>query len=171
VEEAGRQIWKQKEGEVRRMGDEIRGRDWLLLLIAAGSPGAQVDPVRIMKGAFLLTEELAAHNKPRPYQFIAYHYGPCAFEVYSDLDSLAADGLIAADANPWRRWPVYRPTAAGIKHAAALAKQLGEVWAGYIRELRAWLNRQTFESLLRFIYTKHPDYASATLLPDLGKQA
>ena len=100
-----------------------------------------------------------------------YHYGPCAFEVYADLDSLAADGLITADANPSRRWPVYRPTAAGLDRAAVLVKGIDPIWAEYIGKLRSWLDRQTFESLLRFVYTRYSAYATASLLPDLAKQS
>ena len=152
------------------MGKRIEGRDWLLLLIAAGDGQKSIDPVRVMKGAFILTKELAARGESEPYEFIPYHYGPCAPDVYGDLDSLAAEGLIVVDATPPRKWPVYRATMSGTQRAKAVAEELDEIWTDYIPRLRAWLDRQTFDSLLRTVYKLYPEYASKTLLPDLAKQ-
>lgn len=60
------------------------GRKAVTLLITA-----------LMKYAFLAQMEGELHR--RLYRFVPYHYGPCAMELYNDLKSLQADGLIAVD--------------------------------------------------------------------------
>ncbi len=153
------------------MADTAEGRDWLLRLVAAGGEGATVDPIRIMKGAFLLTQELAKHQKGTPYEFVPYHYGPCSFDVYRDLDTLVSERLLAREyPSTSRRWPIYRVTPAGLARIAELAHRLPADWSQYVLRLRAWLDQQTFESLLRYIYAAYPGYARATVLPALVPQ-
>ncbi len=49
----------------------------------------------LMKYAFLLQMEGAA--KDRLYHFVPYHYGPFARDVYTDLEALREQGLIAVE--------------------------------------------------------------------------
>jgi len=153
------------------MGTTAEGRDWLLLLAAAGGEGAVVDPIRVMKGTFLLTQELVKRQKDSPYEFVAYHYGPCSFDVYRDLDDLVSKGLLAREySSASRRWPVYRVTPAGLAWLARITGRFAEGWSEYIVRLRAWLDQQPFDSLLRYIYATYPEYAKATVLPELVPQ-
>ena len=68
-EEPGARTWKHRTSEVSDMGGETERRLWPLLLIAAGGPEATLDPVRIMKGIFLLTEQLASHDITKPLAY------------------------------------------------------------------------------------------------------
>jgi len=46
----------------------------------------------LMKYVFLTQMEGSLHR--RLYRFVPYYYGPCAMELYGDLEALANDGLI-----------------------------------------------------------------------------
>ncbi len=54
--------------------------------------------------------------------------------------------------------------------AARIAGRFAQGWSEYIVRLRAWLDQQTFDSLLRYIYATYPEYAKATVLPELVPQ-
>ncbi|MBU1487445.1 hypothetical protein KKH56_05290, partial [bacterium] len=60
----------------------------------AGS-GAVTLIAALMKYAFLA--QMEGELRRRIYRFVPYHYGPCAMELYADLKTLAADGLIALE--------------------------------------------------------------------------
>jgi len=49
----------------------------------------------LMKYIFLTQMEGSLHR--RLYRFVPYHYGPCAMELYGDLEALANDGLIVIE--------------------------------------------------------------------------
>jgi DNA-binding PadR family transcriptional regulator len=139
--------------------------DWLLLLIAdAGGENASqpIDPVRIMKGLFLLSKEDIIPRGDQ-YSFSAYAYGPVAFEVYDDLDKQVAAGLISAEAVPGRTWSVYRATPVGLERAKRLASQLGAKGRA-IMEKRRYVLSRPFVRLLREIYDRFPEYAVNTVM-------
>jgi len=89
-------------------------QDFLLafLYLPAGQgdkhAAAPVDPIRIMKGLFLFGMEKRTELREF-YVFEPYLYGPCSFQVYSDLRDLVADGEVDELAlSPFHRWSYYR---------------------------------------------------------------
>ena len=135
--------------------------DWLLLLL--GSPTEEgetppLDPVRVMKGLFLLIEE-GTLDDPPGYEFEAYHYGPVSLEVYDDLAESVDEGLIEALPVAGYSWCKYRVSEEG---AARLAELQGELQTGVTEEIqrvKSLVSGLGFRALLRFVYCKYPAYA------------
>jgi hypothetical protein len=133
---------------------------WLLLLLDRGALGSsgpdELDPVRIQKGMFLLSERGPARGV---YTFQAYDWGPFSSAIYADLASLTRQGYLAEEKVPGRTWSTYRVTARGHERAAAAAAQVGEVATSWLRQAREFLTTRSFAQLLREIYALYPDYA------------
>ena len=62
----------------------------------ASRTAAAVLMTALMKYAFLLQME-GNGDRRRLYQFVPYHYGPFAKELYADLEQLQADGLVTVE--------------------------------------------------------------------------
>jgi Fe2+ or Zn2+ uptake regulation protein len=50
-----------------------------------------LSPIQLMKGLFLIKQELKLKDF---YEFEPYHYSPCSFDVYRDLEILTKERLI-----------------------------------------------------------------------------
>jgi DNA-binding PadR family transcriptional regulator len=133
---------------------------WLLLLLDRDALGAsgpeELDPVRIQKGMFLLSE-----RGPRRgiYDFQAYDWGPFSSAIYADLASLTRQGYLAEERVPGRTWSTYRLTARGHDRASAAAGQVSKEATAWLRQAREFLTTRSFAELLREIYALYPDYA------------
>ena len=99
---------------------------WLVLLLDCDALGAsgpeELDPVRIQKGMFLLSERGPARGL---YTFKAYDWGPFSSAIYGDLDALTRHGYLDEYRVPGRTWSTYRVTASGHELAAGMADQIG----------------------------------------------
>ncbi len=143
-------------------------RQWLLMFLGLPTPdhpeGPPLDPVRIMKGMFLLRQRTPLAKGGEAYDFIPYLYGPCSFEVYGDLDRLVGSGLVAAE-QPWgRAWSLYTPTAQGRKEAKRLEAEIDPKTLAILREIKQYVTSTPFRRLLREIYEQYPDYATQSVL-------
>jgi hypothetical protein len=136
------------------------------LLLYIGSPGRSgddgfVDPIRIMKGLFVFAQETPnAWRKPGVmYDFEPYHWGPCSFAIYNDLDALEAAGLVASQSAPGRTWKRYGLTPAGSVAYRQLAASWNRDAVAYLAKLRGTFSSMTFSALLEAVYNKYPAYA------------
>ena len=138
-------------------------KDWLLLAVSGreGSDAAPIDPLRLMKTLFVVSQQLDMET-PDFYRFVPYSYGPFAREIYPDLDQLDYEELIEAVPNPGRTWPRYRATSAGAASAAALLGDGGRA-ADHLLTVRDWAMSITFRDLLRAVYQQWPDYAQNSI--------
>jgi uncharacterized protein len=137
-------------------------RDWLLILLALRDSSRPLDPVRLQKGMFLLSQEREIPVDER-YAFRPYDYGPFSSEIYSDLDELVSQGLVERILAPGYTWSRYRASADGVSTAQKIldelpADQLADVW--WLEELKNEVLSLDFRSLLRRVYEQHPDYAA-----------
>lgn len=127
------------------------------------SQGAQkpVDPIRIMKGLFLIVMATPEEWLPQSsrYQFVPYDYGPCSFEIYGDLDKLEREGYIDSHAIPGKNWKYYKPTATGITYGADLAKRSPEQFLSYVIRVKDWVLKQSLRALLENVYRAYPEFA------------
>lgn len=134
--------------------------DWLLLLLdreALGASGPDaLDPVRMQKGMFLLSERGPARGL---YDFRAYDYGPFSASIYADLASLAQQGYVSEEKVPGRTWSVYRVTGRGHELAVVAAQQAGAAGAAWLKQAREFLTTRSFARLLKDIYAMYPQYA------------
>lgn len=141
-------------------------KSWLLLFLSkAASEGdgpAQLDPVRIEKGMFLLTMRgpTAARDL---YRFQPYNWGPYSAQVNHDLEELRAAGLVEAERAQGQTWRKYRVTSGGEFLAREFSDRLAPEDVAWIRSLRHWLAARSFNQLLRDVYDAYPEYATNSL--------
>lgn len=131
----------------------------LLLISKADAPG--LDPIRIMKGQFLLAMEVPAHwmRAEARYAFVPYNYGPYSSEIYRDLDLLEQMNLIGRTTLPGRSWSYYYSTEAGTACADEIASTLEPALVKYIDSVRHFVSSVSFSDLLRAVYQRYPEYA------------
>jgi uncharacterized protein YwgA len=143
-------------------GSALVRSDWLLLLLDRSVLGAngpdELDPVRIQKGIFLLSERGPARGRGL-YDFHAYDWGPFSSAIYADLASLTRQGYLAEATVLGRTWSTYQVTARGHERALAAAAQAGETATAWLRQAREFLTTRSFAQLLRDIYALYPDMA------------
>lgn len=137
---------------------------WELLLLFVGTGKAanrELDPVRIMKGMFLLEEEGAL--KPHSYNFEPYDYGPFSISLYNDLDLLEGKQLIERIPRPGRNWSYVLVTDEGRNVAKRLEEQAKPEQLEKILAVHDEVLDKTFAELLRYIYGKYPEYAGRSV--------
>lgn len=138
-------------------------RDWLLMFFALkGSPNG-VDPVRIQKGMFLFAMESGLEGDD-VYTFRPYNYGPMSSDIYSDLDSLQTDGLVAGERVAGASWRRYRATEKGLERAVSLRDVDAD--RGLVLQLfqiKQDVMSKTFNSLLTDVYDRYPAYATRSV--------
>jgi len=150
--------------------------DWLLLFLAVRptgapelltpGPGSTLDPIRLQKGLFLFQEQAADETKARleepPYDFEPYAYGPFTRSIYADLEELHRRGLIQRLSIEGQSYPRWRLTDSGRQRVEELLTTTGEVSAEELDRLRAakrMVVTKNFAGLLRYVYSRYPDYA------------
>jgi uncharacterized protein YwgA len=136
-------------------------RDVLLYFIYAPVENVQyLSPIQIMKGLFLIKEELKLEDF---YEFEPYLYGPCSFEVYRDLEILTKERLITR-VPTGGRWFYYKITPLGKDKIEEILKTMDEKLAQRILELKKFVVRKSLFELLRYVYTKYPEYAKNSII-------
>ena len=137
---------------------------WELLLLFLGTgeaSGRILDPVRIMKGMFLL--EMLGGLDGHSYNFEPYDYGPFSISLYNDLDLLEGKELIERIPRPGRNWSYVRVTDKGSSVAEGLKKKAKEKQLGLMSEVHSVVLDKTFADLLRHIYKEYPEYAGRSV--------
>lgn len=126
----------------------------ILSLLAAGN-SKKMSPIQIMKALFLFAQT----KKPDDfYKFKPYLYGPCSFEVYSDLKDLTSKGYITTYPS-YHNWSFYRITLFGkkkIKKEGKLKKDL--------ESIKKLVVSKSFLELLQYIYSKYPKFAKDSII-------
>jgi len=109
----------------------------------------------LMKYAFILQMEGA--SKPRLYEFIPYHYGPFAKELYADLERLKEEGLVAIADNVDEN--KVRISLANPKKAAEALIELPEDLRQDVTAIIDAYGDLDHNALLNTVYEKYPAYA------------
>ena len=143
---------------------EILKKDILLAFIDLSIEKQNIlSPIQLMKGMFLVKNELKISNF---YKFEAYLYGPCSFEIYSDLIDLLENKLIDAISTPFS-WKYYRTTNVGSNKANLIIKKLDKKNVEKLNEIKKLVITKSFLELLEYVYKKYPEYAKNSIV-DLG---
>lgn len=131
-----------------------------VLLVFLNGEG-RLDPIRIMKGMFLFAKETPEQWMPAEarYEFVPYNYGPCSFQIYSDLDFFVASGLVESTEVPGQSWGLYSVTSAGAKFAEHIAQAMDSRPRKYLSTIRDFVAGLSFNDLLTAVYRRYPDYA------------
>jgi uncharacterized protein YwgA len=139
---------------------ELDRKGWLALLFA-GSNDA-IDRVRIQKAMFLFAMRSNV-SEFQKYEFIPYHYGPFCSQIYRDLEDLVRIGHLETVHREGESSPSYRITMSGERHARFLTDMASENSLGFLRQIRAYVQRLEFGALLRAVYDAYPDYATRSV--------
>lgn len=135
--------------------------DWLLLLISRDALGVEgpdsLDPVRIQKGMFLLSQRGPARGL---YDFRPYNWGPFSRDVYNDLDRLVGLGIAVSEHVPGQSWCRYSLSERGEQRAAEVAVGSDKQSLRWMAELRRFLTARSFGQLLEDVYREFPQYAT-----------
>lgn len=134
-------------------------RDTLLVALDA----APLDRLRLMKTAFLAWHR-AGRPWKGPFHFQPYLYGPCAFDLYSTLNDLLDERLVARAPYPIFKWADHHLTDAGRREATRAAGRLGERTSTRLRGIAEWASKQPFRTLLERVYSEAPDFAEKSVL-------
>lgn len=145
--------------------EDLDPRQVVLLEYIDGANSPGVDPIRIMKGLFIVAQEAPQGWLPQEsrYSFEPYNYGPYSSAIYRHLDSLEAAGLLTSTQAPGTRWKSYVVSQKGASLAERNRNRMNDALVSYIVEVREWLTGLTFEQLLNAVYDRYPDYASKSL--------
>jgi hypothetical protein len=136
-------------------------QDILLLLIAGGASGRyEFDPIRAMKGCFIV------HKSGRPewrgqFAFRPYDYGPFDPSVYRARDALVQKGLVAEQRRG--RYGAYSPTEAGQQRVEELRSDLSNREATWLERVGRYVTSRSFTDLLDEIYERFPEYAERSV--------
>jgi len=140
-------------------------RDWLLLALAHRE-GRPLSPAQIQKSMFLLAEEMAKAVGRGFYRFSAYNYGPFCRDIYDDLDSMVATGLVTLSPGSRDARRTYAITPAGMKRAAAIQPHADPAAFAYLGQAVDWAASLSFTALVRAIYAKYPKYRENSVFVD-----
>lgn len=134
----------------------------ILVLLADGAAGPYpLDPIRLMKGAFLVSQR-GRPSWRRLFRFRPYDYGPFDVTVYRARDALLADGLFEkVKGGAYAR---YRLTEEGHARAAELEGIVGTKSADWVRRIGRYVTSRSFSRLLSEIYETFPDYAERSVV-------
>jgi hypothetical protein len=152
--------------------------DWLLTFLgvaptgaapvvqaAAASPG--LDPIRVMKGMFLFQNEdspdVVSPLPGPPYEFEAYAYGPFTVAIYHDLKELQALGFVQSKpvlGRPYSQWSI---TENGTALAVAKVEEVPIDRLRRLRHAKQIVLSKGFAELLRYVYKRHPEYATESV--------
>jgi len=118
----------------------------------------------LMKYVFLFQMEGVA--KRRLYQFIPYHYGPFAKELYTDLETLQEQGLIIVDDSDEDK------TRISLLNSKEVEAELAELPDDFQTDIEAIIDSYgdlDLTSLLATVYEKYPAYAKKSKLKQRKK--
>lgn len=133
----------------------------VVLLIAAGADGPfRLDPIRVMKGCFLVSQR-GAPEWQTLFNFSPYDYGPFDSTVYRARDALLAHGLLVDDGST--RYGAYALTRDGHAAAQRLRDLIGPANADWFAQIGRYVTSKSFTDLLDEVYAAYPTFATNSL--------
>jgi len=127
-----------------------------------------MDRIHIMKALFLIWHR--SERKVRDYfEFEPYLYGPCSFEVYSELEKLTAEGLIVQPPHPAPQWVDYCLTKSGKREAEEVVQKAPHTTLKLIEDVAAEVSQLDFHRLLQKVYAEAPDFAVNSMFKEVVK--
>ncbi len=121
----------------------------------------------LMKYAFLF--QMEGNGRRRYYQFIPYHYGPFAKEIYDDLERLRADGLVSVE-NDTEEDKTRITLSDPSQSEAALAELPDDLKEDVVAVIDAYGDLD-HNALLKTVYEKYPAYAKKSRVHKKEKRA
>ncbi len=143
---------------------DMTKKDWVLLVLKQNP----MDRIHIMKSLFLIWHR--SERKLSDYfYFEPYLYGPCSFEVYSELENLSDDGLIIQPPYQKSRWVHYYLTEKGKRETVLAEKKASPILLKIVDNIKQDISQLNFHDLLREIYQEAPDFAVNSMFKGVFK--
>jgi len=137
-------------------------RQDVILLLAAGADGPyDLDPIRLMKGCFVVSQVGRADWR-EIWDFEPYSYGPFDTSVYRARDALLARGLLHSDRSG--RYSAYKLTDMGRSRVDEILEGLDDKSASWLQRVGSWVTSKSFKDLLDEIYDRFPEYATRSVM-------
>jgi uncharacterized protein YwgA len=138
----------------------------LLLLFADGIDGRENEPIegktRLQKELFLSQKMLKDHKISKPYSFRPYHYGPYCKDIYSDIEWLKNEGIIAEELRSDTYGGIlriFRLSPQGMKEVREMLKNpIVREQYRMIREVKKRFNAISVVDLVEFTHREYSDY-------------
>ncbi len=133
----------------------LKRRDWILLSLLR----APLDRIHIMKILFLIWHRSGRGLKDY-FAFVPYLYGPCSFQVYSELETLCGNRSIVQPPHPVPEWVKYYLTEKGRMEAKQAAQEASSEILRLIEGVVDEVCGLNFYELLQRVYAEAPDFAA-----------
>lgn len=152
--------WEHVNAELIAQRSTALSKMPLLLLLAliraeAARSGASIFVTALMKYAFLF--QMEGNGRRKLYHFVPYHYGPFARDVYNDLRSLSADGMIGIEND--QAEDKTSITLLNAEKADALIANLPTDVKDDVATVIETYGSLNHNNLLKTVYKKYPAYA------------
>jgi len=136
-----------------------------LLLLYANSRERIDGATRFQKLVFLAQQEGGLSST---YAFHAERFGPYSYDLASEIDQYVTEGYIERDTVPnevGNEKEIYSLTTEGIQVAkSAVTKDVYEPIMRILSEIKTEHNETQLKELLRYVYKRYDEYATATEL-------
>lgn len=130
-------------------------------IVAPAVPRFPLDRVRLQKAVFLMTH--SGHpGWGELSDFRPYNWGPYSSQLTEDVRILKQSNLLTEEEFPGSQYGTYRTLPAGESKAQLVWSQLSEREQDYFRRVREYVSAKSFQQLLREVYAKFPQYATAS---------
>lgn len=138
--------------------------DYVLSILGAAPDRPVKGTLMLVKLMFLVSKEIDTRAAPE-FNFFAFDYGPFSKVLMETVDRLVEQKAVVAGASTTdlgseRR--EYRLTEAGRALAVTSLDLLGPEIAGRLQKLRKGADQLGYNGILRLVYTRYPEFASAS---------
>lgn len=130
-------------------------RKEIVLAAMAPAKGRTHTPVQLQKLFFLIDRKVPDKVAGPHFDFQPYDYGPFDKDVYTVLETLAAEALVEA-ADTGRSWKMYSLTPDGQRKGEELLGSLDPTTKDYIERLSTFVRSLSFPELVSAIYKAFP---------------
>jgi len=131
-------------------------------VIGSGRGRFPLDPVRMQKAIFLLTQR-GSESWQHLYTYRPYNWGPYSGQLSADLDLLQATDQLVAEPFPGSQYGTFRATPLADRRVHQAWDACTEPEKSFLRAVRDYVTSKSFNALLREVYAAYPEYASKSL--------
>ena len=118
-----------------------------------------------MKGMFIFGQESPKDwiHEIDWYQFVPYHFGPCSFAIYNDLERLDFLGYVRSEMVPEKSWKNFAITPMGIEEAQGAKNYFKPEIYLFLKKIRNFVSNLSFDALLKSVYKAYPEFAEKSV--------
>lgn len=152
---------------VERSADVPLLREQIALVILSLAEREPFTPVQIQKALFLASDKVPNAFRPNSqYHFEPYDYGPFDWQVYSDIEGLAREGMAQINQQSGARWRTYSATEAGVILGQHYAERLTAGQREILKKIVDLVRRLSFDQLVSAIYRAYPHMRERSVFRD-----